>query len=91
MAAVMSHSQNMLRKKGNNKTKKCKSERNAFTIHVIVTPTDEKFTLKDVYYDMTVSQLKDDLEFVTGIPISIQRLSYLDEGEWSKQLVLYVM
>ncbi|BFZ13542.1 hypothetical protein BsWGS_16581 [Bradybaena similaris] len=77
----MNRSQNLLTKKGKNKTKKCKSERKAFTIHVIVKPTDEKFTLKEVYFDMTVAQLKDDLEFVTGIPISIQRLSYLDEGE----------
>ncbi|CAG5129212.1 unnamed protein product [Candidula unifasciata] len=77
----MSRSRNILTKKGNNKPKSCKSRGNAFSLHVILKPTEEKFMLKDVSYSMTVAQLKEDVEFATGIPISIQRLSYLDEGE----------
>ncbi|GFR93819.1 ankyrin repeat domain-containing protein 60 [Elysia marginata] len=60
---------------------KHKKRHDAFKIHVIIEATEEKFTLDDVYNDMKISQLKDELEFATGIPLSIQRLSYLDEGE----------
>lgn len=63
------------------KYKISKLRHGAFVIHVNVEPTNEKFTVKDVNSNMTVTQLKDELEFATGIPISLQRLSYLDEGE----------
>ncbi|XP_005092657.1 uncharacterized protein LOC101845386 isoform X2 [Aplysia californica] len=66
---------------GRDKPKKYKRRPDAFSIRVIVAPTEEVFSVDDVYNDMTVAQLKDDLEFATGIPVTIQRLSYLDDGE----------
>lgn len=68
-------------KNGKEKPKKYKRRPDAFTVHVFLEPTDEKFKLDDVYHDMTIAQLKDELEIVTGIPVSLQRLSYLDEGK----------
>ena len=65
---------------------KYKKRHDVFKVHVIVEATEEKFTLEDVYNDMKVSQLKDELEFATGIPMNIQRLSYLDEGLWIESL-----
>lgn len=69
------------RKQQKSKPFKHKKRHDSFKVHVTVEATDEKFTLEDVYNDMKISQLKDELEFATGIPLSIQRLSYLDEGE----------
>lgn len=63
------------------KPKKYKRRPDAFSIQVVVVQTEEAFALEDVYNDMTIAQLKDDLEFATGVPVSIQRLSYLDDGE----------
>ena len=68
---------------GKEKPKKYKRRPDAFSIKVVLVPTDEVFSLDDVYNDMTVAQLKDDLEFATAIPVSIQRLSYLDDGNFT--------
>ena len=43
-------------------------------------PTDEVFSLNQVHNDMKISELKEYLEFSTGLPTHIQRVSYLDEG-----------
>ncbi|XP_046328632.2 ankyrin repeat, SAM and basic leucine zipper domain-containing protein 1-like isoform X1 [Haliotis rufescens] len=56
-------------------------DRNTFTINVKIEATDEVFPLKNVYSDMKISELKDYMEFATGIPINMQRISYLDEGD----------
>lgn len=51
--------------------------------------TDEVFTLKNVTSMTTIKELKSYLEFCTGIPANLQRLHYLDEGEfwvWAIQL-----
>ncbi|KAJ8302991.1 hypothetical protein KUTeg_019387 [Tegillarca granosa] len=55
-------------------------EKNHFTIHVKLF-TNEKFPLKNIVGDMKISELKKYMEFATGIPIHMQRVSYLDEGE----------
>lgn len=55
--------------------------RNFFKIKVKLVPTDEVFNLTQVYSDMKIRELKAYLEFSTGIPTHIQRISYLDEGE----------
>ena len=74
-----------------NKPFKYKKRHDAFKVYVTVEATEEKFTLEDVYNDMKISQLKDELEFATGIPMSIQRLSYLDEGLLMQEpLVFYL-
>jgi len=65
----------------NDKPKKFKRRPDAYTVHIVLVPTEEHFMLGDVYNDMTIAQLKDDLEFITGIPVNLQRLSYLDDGE----------
>ncbi|KAL8564600.1 hypothetical protein ACOMHN_032156 [Nucella lapillus] len=56
-------------------------EKNLFKIQVKLIPTDEVFSLSQVHSDMKISQLKEYLEFATGLPTHIQRVSYLDEGE----------
>lgn len=43
--------------------------------------TGETFPLKHITGDMKVSGLKQYMEFATGIPLHMQRLSYLDDGE----------
>ena len=55
--------------------------RNYFKINVKVEPTDETFQLPEVYNEMKISEMKSYMEFITGIPINLQRISYLDEGE----------
>ncbi|XP_046558870.1 LOW QUALITY PROTEIN: uncharacterized protein LOC124267923 [Haliotis rubra] len=56
-------------------------DRNNFTINVKIEATDEVFPLKNIYGEMKISELKDYMEFATGIPINMQRISYLDEGD----------
>lgn len=55
-------------------------ERSYFTIYAKLF-TDEVFSLKNVYNEMKIAELKKYMEFATGIPIHMQRLSYLDEGK----------
>lgn len=43
--------------------------------------TQEIFHLQDVYNDMKVRAIKAKVEFVTGIPSHLQRLTYLDGGK----------
>lgn len=68
--------------------KKYKRRPDAFTIYVVLEATEEKFMVEDAYNEMTIGQLKGELELVTGIPVTIQRLSYLDEG---KQFCFYIV
>ncbi|XP_076469945.1 uncharacterized protein LOC143300242 [Babylonia areolata] len=56
-------------------------EKNLFKVQVKLIPTDEVFTLNQIHNDMKISELKEYLEFATGLPTHIQRVSYLDEGE----------
>lgn len=53
----------------------------ALTVKVI--DTGEVFSLKDVTPYMTIKELKSYLEYVTGIPVFLQRLHYLDESKYS--------
>ncbi|KAK3596887.1 hypothetical protein CHS0354_029074 [Potamilus streckersoni] len=43
--------------------------------------TDEKFPLKNISGDMKIRELKEYMEFATGIPFNMQRISYLDDGD----------
>ena len=52
-----------------------------FPVKVKVDPTGEVYPLK-IYNEMLIRDLKSQLEFLTGIPVHIQRLWYLDEGMW---------
>ena len=51
-----------------------------FNIKVKLLVTKEVFTLKNVYNDMKIKELKSYAEFATGVPVHMQRLCYLDEG-----------
>lgn len=42
--------------------------------------TGEKFPLKRISNDMRIRDLKMYMEFATGVPIHMQRISYLDDG-----------
>ncbi|XP_041375849.1 LOW QUALITY PROTEIN: uncharacterized protein LOC121388539 [Gigantopelta aegis] len=55
--------------------------RNYFKINVKVEATEETFRLPEVYNEMKVTELKNYMEFITGIPFHLQRISYLDEGD----------
>lgn len=48
--------------------------------------TDEVFPLQNITADMKISDLKKYVEFATGIPVHLQRISYLDEGNYFKNL-----
>ncbi|KAH9515697.1 Ankyrin repeat domain-containing protein 60 [Bulinus truncatus] len=77
----------MMKNKQTRKENKVKYKRraDAFKVNVLLDITEEKFVLTDIYNDMTIAQLKDEVEIVTGIPSSLQRLCYLDEGELQDQ------
>lgn len=47
-----------------------------------IVDTGEVFTLKNVTSMTTIKELKSYLEFATGIPVNLQRLHYLDEGNF---------
>lgn len=51
-----------------------------FKLLVKLIDTGEKFKIKDVTGEWTINRFKDTCEFITGIPVYIQRLQYLDEG-----------
>lgn len=55
-------------------------EKTVFNIYVRLF-TEEKFPLKNVSNDMKIKELKQYMEFATGIPVHMQRISYLDDGE----------
>ncbi|XP_060575576.1 uncharacterized protein LOC132733022 isoform X3 [Ruditapes philippinarum] len=43
--------------------------------------TGEKFPLKNISSEMKIRDLKMYMEFATGVPVHMQRISYLDDGE----------
>ena len=53
----------------------------SFDIALKLQPTDELFTLKGVRNEMKISELQNDAEFATGVPMYMQILTYLDEGK----------
>ncbi|KAK6185952.1 hypothetical protein SNE40_008079 [Patella caerulea] len=68
---------------GRNKSKAqlARKERSGFTIYAKLIHTDEKFALKNICGEMKISELKGQIEFVTGLPVHLQRVYYLDEGD----------
>ncbi|ESO82737.1 hypothetical protein LOTGIDRAFT_73337, partial [Lottia gigantea] len=56
-------------------------ERSFFTIYAKLLHTDEKFALKKVYGEMKINELKGLIEFTTGLPVQLQRVFFLDEGD----------
>ncbi|XP_015737206.1 ankyrin repeat domain-containing protein 60 isoform X3 [Coturnix japonica] len=50
-----------------------------FRIQLQIAETNEIFSLPRCQNDLTLKQLKSDLELLTGIPFHFQRLHYLDE------------
>lgn len=42
--------------------------------------TGEKFPLKNISNEMKIRDLKMYMEFATGVPVHMQRISYLDDG-----------
>lgn len=54
----------------------------SFDITLKLLPTRERFSLKDVHNDLKISELQNDAEFATGIPMYMQVLTYLDEGKY---------
>ncbi|XP_071482334.1 uncharacterized protein [Diadema antillarum] len=43
--------------------------------------TEEVFVMKEIYNEMKVRALKAKMEFITGVPSHLQRLTYLDEAD----------
>ena len=79
----------MRRQKKAEKGQSKKERHKFFCIMIHLLDTNEKFTLKKIYNDMTIRQLKEYAEFVTGIPYNLQRLTYLDEGEFQSRKTIY--
>ena len=64
-------------------------ERDKLTFNIFVKLfTGEKFPLKSVSNDMKIRDLKMNMEFATGVPVHMQRISYLDDGMWIKLLLI---
>lgn len=52
-----------------------------FDVNVNVIVTNEQFPVKSVTKDAKISDLKYRTELATGIPVQLQRLHYIDDGE----------
>ncbi|XP_054549538.1 ankyrin repeat domain-containing protein 60 [Talpa occidentalis] len=52
----------------------------AFPVRVLLEDTGEMFRVTDCRRDMTVRELKEELDLLAGIPSNLQRLQYLDQG-----------
>lgn len=68
------------KKKGGQRARAQTREKSVFSIFVRLY-TGEKFPLKNVSTDMKIRELKMYMEFATGVPVHMQRISYLDDGE----------
>ncbi|XP_036176872.1 ankyrin repeat domain-containing protein 60 [Myotis myotis] len=51
-----------------------------FVMRVLLEETGEMFTVTDCHGDMTVQELKEQLDLAAGIPLNLQLLQYLDQG-----------
>ncbi|XP_019492706.1 PREDICTED: ankyrin repeat domain-containing protein 60 [Hipposideros armiger] len=51
-----------------------------FVMRVLLEETREMFPVTNCRGDMTVRELKEELDLVAGIPVDLQRLQYLDQG-----------
>lgn len=51
-----------------------------FSVTVLMRETGEIFTVNEVSNQTKIVQLKIDLEIIAGIPTTLQRLMYLDQG-----------
>lgn len=51
-----------------------------FVMRVLLEETGEMFTVTDCHSDMTVQELKEELDLAAGIPLNLQLLQYLDQG-----------
>ncbi|XP_029772402.1 ankyrin repeat domain-containing protein 60 [Suricata suricatta] len=49
-------------------------------VQVLLQETGEMFQATDCRGDMTVRELKEELELLVGLPLDLQRLQYLDQG-----------
>ena len=54
-------------------------EKASFSIFVKLF-TGETFPIKNITNDMKIQELKMYMEFATGVPVHVQRISYLDDG-----------
>ncbi|XP_012511922.1 PREDICTED: ankyrin repeat domain-containing protein 60, partial [Propithecus coquereli] len=52
----------------------------AFFLRVRLEDTGEMFRVTNCHSDMTVRELKEELDLMVGIPFNLQRLQYLDQG-----------
>lgn len=68
------------KKKGSQRARIQTREKSVFNIFVKLF-TGEKFPLKNISNDMKIRELKMYMEFATGVPVHMQRISYLDDGE----------
>lgn len=51
-----------------------------FVMRVLLEETGEMFRVTNCRADMTVLELKKELDLMAGIPLNLQRLQYLDQG-----------
>lgn len=51
-----------------------------FAMRVLLEETAELFRVTNCRSDMTVRELKEELDLLAGIPFNLQRLQYLDQG-----------
>ncbi|KAL2078424.1 hypothetical protein ACEWY4_026109 [Coilia grayii] len=64
------------------------SRKRHFKLHTKLQDTGETFTVPKCHQNMKLSELKCALEMVAGIPMDLQRLSYLDQGDLIDQTTI---
>ncbi|XP_022349527.1 ankyrin repeat domain-containing protein 60 [Enhydra lutris kenyoni] len=57
-------------------------------MRVLLEETGEMFQVTNCRSDMTVRELKEELDLTAGIPLDLQRLQYLDQGIWMDDTTL---
>ena len=55
-------------------------QKGVLKLYAKLIPTGEKFLIHSIRQENTIEQLKANIEYDAGLPVNLQKLSYLDDG-----------
>lgn len=55
-------------------------QKGVLKLYAKLLPTGEKFLIHSIRPENTIEQLKANIEYDAGLPVNLQKLSYLDDG-----------
>ena len=55
-------------------------QKGVLKLYAKLIPTGEKFLIHSIRPENTIEQLKANIEYDAGLPVNLQKLSYLDDG-----------